>query len=77
MATLPLGVALAQELAPRGKSMVASLMMGFALGAGGILSPVVGRLADIHSIEAVLTALAIVPLASLGLIIFLPVRGSR
>jgi FSR family fosmidomycin resistance protein-like MFS transporter len=75
MATLPLGVALAQELAPRGKSMAASLMMGFALGAGGIMSPLVGKLADIHSIETVLATLAILPLASLGLIAFLPVRG--
>jgi FSR family fosmidomycin resistance protein-like MFS transporter len=72
MATLPLGVALAQELAPKGKSMVASLMMGFALGTGGILSPLVGKLADVFSIEAVLASLALVPLLSLFLIFFLP-----
>ena len=35
LATLPLGVAMAQELAPRGKSMVSSLMMGLAFGTGG------------------------------------------
>lgn len=72
MATLPLGVALAQELAPRGKSMVASLMMGFALGTGGILSPLVGKLADVYSVESVLAKIAIVPLLSLLLIFFLP-----
>jgi FSR family fosmidomycin resistance protein-like MFS transporter len=55
--------------------MAASLMMGFALGTGGILSPLVGKLADVHSIEVVLTFLSMVPLASLGLIAFLPVRG--
>ena len=52
--------------------MVASLMMGFALGTGGILSPLVGKLADVFSIEAVLASLALVPLLSLFLIFFLP-----
>ncbi|MGE5258250.1 MAG: MFS transporter, partial [Hyphomicrobiales bacterium] len=42
MATLPLGVALGQQLAPRGRSMVSSLMMGLALGIGGVMSPVIG-----------------------------------
>ena len=77
MATLPLGVALAQELAPKGKSMVASLMMGFALGTGGILSPLVGKLADAYSIESVLTTLSLVPLFSLVLIFFLPKSESE
>ena len=39
-ATLPLGVALAQRLAPGGKSMASSLMMGLAVGMGGLLTPV-------------------------------------
>jgi FSR family fosmidomycin resistance protein-like MFS transporter len=46
MATLPLGVALGQQLAPKGRSMVSSLMMGLALGIGGVMSPVIGSLAD-------------------------------
>jgi len=72
MATLPLGVALAQELAPRGRSMVSSLMMGFAFGLGGMLSPLVGGLADIFSIRSVLTVIAFVPVMTTGLIYFLP-----
>lgn len=35
LATMPIGVAMAQTLAPRGRSMVASLMMGLAFGLGG------------------------------------------
>ncbi|MCG6893090.1 MAG: MFS transporter, partial [Desulfobacteraceae bacterium] len=62
LATLPIGVAMAQSLAPRGRSMVASLMMGFAFGLGGVLSPVVGRLADLYSVHYVLTAMSFVPL---------------
>jgi FSR family fosmidomycin resistance protein-like MFS transporter len=39
LATLPLGVTLAQELAPGGRSMVSSLMMGLAYGLGGAMAP--------------------------------------
>jgi MFS transporter, FSR family, fosmidomycin resistance protein len=72
LASLPLGVVMAQALAPKGRSMVASLMMGLAFGLGGIVSPLVGRLADIYSVETVLTALALVPLLTLALIHFFP-----
>jgi FSR family fosmidomycin resistance protein-like MFS transporter len=72
MATLPLGVALAQELAPKGRSMVSSIMMGFAFGLGGMLSPLVGGLADIFSIESVLALVACIPLITTGLVYFLP-----
>ncbi len=72
LATLPLGVVMAQTLAPRGRSMVASLMMGFAFGLGGLLAPLVGRLADLYSIRAVLNAAAFIPLASVALIACFP-----
>lgn len=72
MATLPLGVAMAQELAPRGRSMVSSLIMGLAFGAGGMMTPLTGKLADFYSLRAVLAAVAIVPLLTVGLICFLP-----
>jgi FSR family fosmidomycin resistance protein-like MFS transporter len=72
LASLPLGVVMAQALAPRGRSMVASLMMGFAYGLGGILSPLVGKLADVYSIHSVLMAVAFIPLLTIGLIGFFP-----
>jgi FSR family fosmidomycin resistance protein-like MFS transporter len=68
LATMPLGVAMAQELAPRGRSMISSLMMGFAFGAGGMMTALTGKLADIFSIRPVLTTLAIVPILTTGLI---------
>jgi len=68
LATLPLGVAMAQELAPRGRSMISSIMMGFAFGAGGMMTALTGKLADIFSIRPVLTVLAIVPILTTGLI---------
>ena len=72
MAALPLGVAMAQELAPRGRSMVSSLMMGLVFGTGGMMTPVTGMLADVYSIRAVLSCLAIIPFLTIGLIFLLP-----
>ena len=76
LATLPIGVVMAQELAPKGRSMVASLMMGFAYGLGGAFSPLVGKIADMTSIQATLFVLSFMPLVTVGLILFFPrVRG--
>lgn len=76
MASLPLGVVMAQKIAPKGRSMVASLMMGLAFGAGGILSPIVGKLGDIFTIQSVLTVLVCVPAFSLIPIFFIPEVGN-
>ena len=72
MAPLPLGLVMAQKLAPRGRSMVSSLMMGLAMGLGGILAPLVGGLADLFSIRTVLACLAMFPLLSISLVAFFP-----
>jgi len=72
MATLPLGVTMGQELAPKGRSMVASLMMGFAFGLGGTMTPVAGALADAFSIRSVLAGVAVIPALLVGLVYFLP-----
>jgi FSR family fosmidomycin resistance protein-like MFS transporter len=77
MASLPLGVTMAQEIAPRGKSMVSSLMMGLAWGTGGMMTPLAGKLADLFSIRPVLAVLAVIPLLSVGLIAMLPERNAR
>ncbi|ACN15276.1 Fsr [Desulforapulum autotrophicum HRM2] len=72
LATMPLGVLMAQRLAPKGRSMVSSLMMGLAYGLGGLFSPLVGKLADIYSIETVLFWTAFVPLITLIPIVKFP-----
>ena len=72
LAILPLGVALAQQLAPKGKSMASSLMMGFALGTGGVLTPITGKLADIFGIVPVLNWIALAPVIALVLVYYLP-----
>lgn len=75
--TQALGIVMAQKLAPKGKSMVSSLMMGLAMGVGGILIPVVGHIADLFSLQAVLYGLAVIPLLSIGLVFFFPEKRLR
>ena len=77
LATMFPAIALAQRLAPRGKSMVSSLMMGFAYGVGGMLTPITGRLAEIFSIKSVLYGVGFVPLAAVFLILLMPEPGAE
>ncbi|KAB2890104.1 MAG: MFS transporter [Desulfobulbaceae bacterium] len=77
LAPLPLGVTMAQTLAPKGRSMVASLMMGFAYGLGGAITPVIGRLADSFTIRPVLTVIACIPLLTVPIIAFFPKTRSN
>jgi len=77
MASLPLGVVMAQKIAPKGRSMAASLMMGLAFGTGGIFSPIVGKLGDIFSIQSVLMILVCIPVLSLIPIYFIPEVGNH
>jgi FSR family fosmidomycin resistance protein-like MFS transporter len=72
LAPLPLGVTMAQTLAPKGRSMVASLMMGFAYGLGGAITPLVGKLADTYTIRPVLTIIACIPLFAVLIIARFP-----
>ena len=76
-ATHPLGLVMAQKLAPHGKSMVSSLMMGLAQGVGGMMAPLVGSLADLYGIRAVLVVLALIPLLSIALVWFFPEKRLR
>ena len=68
---------MAQKIAPKGRSMVASLMMGLAFGTGGILSPIVGKLGDIFTIHSVLIVLVCIPVLSLIPIYYTPEVGNQ
>lgn len=72
MASLPLGVAMAQKLVPKSRAMVSSLMMGFAYGLGGLVSPLIGRIADSYGIENTLLGCAFIPVFTLFLIMKFP-----
>jgi len=51
--------------------------MGFAYGLGGMMSPIVGKLADLYSIEQTLFGVALLPLLTLALILNFPAIGGR
>ena len=77
LATMFPAIALSQRLAPKGKSMVSSLMMGFAFGVGGMLTPLTGRLAELFSIKSVLYVVCLVPLLAVFLIMRMPEPGAE
>jgi FSR family fosmidomycin resistance protein-like MFS transporter len=72
MALVPLTVTMSQELAPKGKSIVSSLMMGLAFGVGGMMAPLAGYFADHFSIRSMLLVVASFPVLMLPLIYLLP-----
>jgi FSR family fosmidomycin resistance protein-like MFS transporter len=53
-------------------SLKASLMMGFAYGLGGAITPLVGRMADLYSIHTVLTAMAGLAVVTVPIILLFP-----
>ncbi len=72
MAVLPLTVTMGQQLAPKGRSIVSSLMMGLAFGTGGMLTPLAGHFADLFSIRLVLGVVCFLPVLTIPLIYYLP-----
>ena len=75
LATLFPAVALAQKIAPKGRSLASSIVIGLALGMAGILVPLAGMMADAFGIRPVLSCIAFIPLAALILIRYLPEPG--
>jgi FSR family fosmidomycin resistance protein-like MFS transporter len=51
--------------------------MGLAFGTGGILTPIVGKLADIFTIQSVLMVLVCIPVLSLIPIYLMPEVGNH
>ena len=60
--TLPVNVSFGQLIAPVSAATVASLLMGFAWGLGGLLVPMTGLIADRVGLEATMVGLGLVPL---------------
>ncbi len=68
MASNPVAVAFAQELAPEHRGTVSGLVMGFAWGVGGLLITLVGYLGDLLGLETALALLttALLPAAAVA-----------
>lgn len=65
--TLPVNVSFGQLIAPVSAATVASLLMGFAWGLGGLLVPMTGVIADRAGLEATMIGLGLVPLLGVAL----------
>jgi FSR family fosmidomycin resistance protein-like MFS transporter len=76
LATLFPALALAQKVAPEGRSLVSSIVMGLALGIAGLLMPLTGKMADAFGIRTVLNFVAFIPLAAVLWIRYLPEPGN-
>jgi MFS transporter, FSR family, fosmidomycin resistance protein len=61
---IPISVVMAQRLVPGGASTVSALMMGFAWGAGALLTPLAGALSQHYGFTRALACMAILPLVS-------------
>jgi FSR family fosmidomycin resistance protein-like MFS transporter len=66
-ALLPVTGAAAQEMAPRSRSVVASLVTGFAFGLAGLLLAPIGLFADLFGLVATLIFVALIPLLPMPL----------
>lgn len=75
VATFSVTVVFCQELLPRNIGMAGGLMMGFAIGMGGVGATVLGFLADRWGLLNTLYLTASLPLAGLFLAAFLPGRA--
>lgn len=65
-------VVYAQELLPGKVGMVSGLMIGFAIGAGGIGASVMGKLADLIGISSLIQLLVLIPVFAWLLGMWLP-----
>ena len=61
LSTVPVNVVMAQELIPQSASVVSALMMGFAWGMGGMMVPVVGKIADVSGLKKALLLIVLLP----------------
>jgi FSR family fosmidomycin resistance protein-like MFS transporter len=63
ISTFTVTVVMAQQLLPRNLGVASGLMVGFAIGAGGVCVTLLGVIADYFGVPAALESIMIIPLA--------------
>jgi FSR family fosmidomycin resistance protein-like MFS transporter len=71
ISTFSVTVVMAQQLLPRNLGVASGLMVGFAIGAGGICVTLLGVIADNFGVPVALKSIMILPLAGFLLSAFL------
>ena len=69
-------VALAQEIAPENTGLASSLPLGFSWGLASLSLPIVGGIADQIGVAQTLEYLALLPILTGILALFLPAKKS-
>jgi len=69
-ATEPITNAMAQKICPESRSMASSIVLGFAFGFGALFTSPLGALADMWGLQLTMLVIAIVPVFSLGVVLF-------
>ena len=77
VSTFTVSVVLGQAYMPRNPGMASGLIVGFAIGAGGLGVTVLGWVADHWGLMASLWISALMPLAGFALALFLPEPRAR
>ena len=75
MSTFPMTVVLAQEYMPRNAGLASGLVVGFAIGTGGLGVGALGWMADRFGLPTVLWTCALLPVTGLVAALFLPRSG--
>jgi FSR family fosmidomycin resistance protein-like MFS transporter len=76
LSTVPVNVVMAQELIPQSASVVSALMMGFAWGMGGMMVPIIGKIADVSGLKKALKLVVLLPTFGFLLSLLLPKKAS-
>jgi FSR family fosmidomycin resistance protein-like MFS transporter len=77
VSTFTVSVVLGQAYLPRNPGMASGLIVGFAIGAGGVGATALGWLADHFGLLAALWVSALMPLIGFGAALFLPEPRTR
>jgi FSR family fosmidomycin resistance protein-like MFS transporter len=72
VSTFTVSVVLGQAYMPRNPGMASGLIVGFAIGAGGVGATVLGWVADHQGLMSALWISALMPLAGFVVALFLP-----
>jgi len=72
VSTFAITIVFGQELLPGNVGLASGLMLGFAIGMGGVGATLLGYIADLWGLPAALNVILLFPVLSLVLALFLP-----
>jgi FSR family fosmidomycin resistance protein-like MFS transporter len=65
-------VVVGQQYLPNRVGLSSGVTLGLSVSIGGLVAPLLGKLADLHGLHAALTVVALLPILALGVVATLP-----